>query len=113
MRGLGLDLLEIARFTRLLTNTVFMERVFSEYERTYIESRRGRREETAAGLFCAKEAYLKALGTGITSCRLCAVEVRHALGGQPVLFENGEAVKNAHLSITHTDTTAAAVVTLE
>ena len=113
MRGLGLDLLEVDRFVRLLSREHFMRRVFSDYERAHIARRRGHPAETAAGLFCAKEAYGKALGTGISGLRLCDVEVRHTSGGQPVLYHNGNAVAGAHLSITHTARTAAAVVVLE
>ncbi len=61
---IGVDLIEIARIERALARTGFRERVFTEAERAYCESRRNPAQHYA-GRFAAKEAIGKALGCGI------------------------------------------------
>ena len=45
-------------------------RVYTDGELAYIESRGAGKFQTATGIFCAKEAFSKAIGTGITGCLL-------------------------------------------
>lgn len=104
---IGLDMLEEARMERLLSNRRFMERVFSEAERAYILSKGRGAAQTAAGIFCAKEAYAKAVGRGIGLLLGGMPEIRHDEGGQPYFPVEGSSV-----SITHTGGIAAAVVVL-
>ena len=59
--GVGLDLCDIRRIRRAMENPRFAQRAFTQGERERI-AQRG--EQTAAGLFAAKEAVAKALGTG-------------------------------------------------
>ena len=64
--GLGVDIVEIARMRRILERTPsFREKVFSEEERSYCEST-ANPEVHYATRFAAKEAVLKALGTGFS-----------------------------------------------
>ena len=74
--------------------------------------------EHLAGAFAAKEAFAKALGTGIRGFSLCEVEVLHDTLGAPYFALSGKAAALAEaraleftLSITHTGTLAAAMVT--
>jgi holo-[acyl-carrier protein] synthase len=60
----GLDLIEIERIERALTRSGFRERVFTEAERTYCDSRRHPAQHYAAR-FAGKEAIGKALGCGV------------------------------------------------
>jgi phosphopantetheine--protein transferase-like protein len=64
--GHGIDLVEIARIQRMLADhgERFLERCFTPAEREYAEPAR-RREEHLAARFAAKEAVLKAMGTGL------------------------------------------------
>lgn len=115
--GVGIDLLEIERMERLLQNDAFMERVFTEYERTYIAGKGRAAAASAAGMFCAKEAASKALGRGL-AISLQEIEVRHTEHGAPYLTLYGKAAEEYggltfNLSITHTGVTAGAVVTAE
>ncbi len=103
---IGLDMLDIERMERLLHHARFMERIYSAAEREYIASKGSRAAQTAAGIFCAKEAYAKAAGRGVAALLGGCLEVRYDQDGKP--FMQGAAV-----SITHTDRTAAAVVLLE
>lgn len=112
--GLGIDMLEVARMERPLTSEHFKQRVFTEYERGYVERRSA---QTAAGIFCAKEAFTKAAGDGLR-IPLREVEVRHGERGEPMIVLHGVTAERFSdcrvlVSITHTSSNAAAVVTIE
>ena len=63
IRGLGCDLCAISRMEKIMADGRFLHRYFTEGERAYIAAR-ARGAQTAAGIFAAKEALVKALGTG-------------------------------------------------
>lgn len=112
--GVGIDMLDIARMERPMKNGRFMERVYTAAERDYI-ARNGAR--SAAGIFCAKEAFVKAVGEGLR-IPLGEVEVRHGERGEPLIVLHGGTAERyagagVHVSITHTASAAAAVVTVE
>jgi holo-[acyl-carrier protein] synthase len=123
--GVGIDLVEIARVERLLDGKGdrAIARLFTDAEVTYARSRARPAMHLAARL-AAKEAAFKAL-TGSDDARLIGwreVEVVSPEGGgAPALRFHGRAeararelgVSRAHLSLTHTDGTAGAVVVLE
>lgn len=113
----GIDLVEIERIRRSLESPAFLQKVFGEHERAAF-SQNGLRAESAAGAFAAKEAFSKALGTGIRGFSLKEVEVLHDQYGAPYFLLSGKAAAIAAeqkldfaLSITHTKDYAAAVVT--
>ena len=119
--GLGLDLCEVDRVERLLRldQERFIRRVFREGEAAYCLARR-RPALHLAARFAAKEAFMKAVGSG---WRLgwTQVEVVRDPSGRPSLSLHGRAagvmeargVRRIHLTLTHTAETAAAVVVLE
>lgn len=109
--GVGTDIADVARFERLLEDVGFTERVFTPDELRYINGRAA----TAAGIFCAKEAFVKALGLGVFSAMHGRVEVGHLESGRPYLILQGELAERYagyefDLSIAHTDTVATATV---
>lgn len=113
----GIDLVKIERIRLSCENPTFVNRVFGEQERAQFEKQK-HPEQHMAGAFAAKEAFSKALGTGIRGFSLCEVEVLHDTLGAPYFALSGQAKKIADeqaldfaLSITHTDTLAAAFVT--
>lgn len=121
--GLGTDIAEIDRITAAIERhgQAFIKRVFTENEIWYCERHRGKYERYAAR-FAAKEAMMKALGTGWRKgVRWRDIEVRNAAGGKPEIFLTGEAEKHAarlgarhfHISITHSGNLALAQVVLE
>ena len=120
IRGVGLDLVEVARMERAISKEHFCARVFTEAERELLQKKRAP-AESAAGFWAAKEAALKALGTGIGPVRLTEVEVTKTESGQPVLTFSGKAksafealgARRAFVSITHSGGIAAAQVILE
>jgi holo-[acyl-carrier protein] synthase len=122
--GVGIDLVEIARVERLLDGKGkrALDRLFSADEVKYSTGRARPAMHFAARL-AAKEAAFKAL-SGSDEARLIGwheVEVVSRTGRAPQLRYHGRAaaraeelgVKRSHLSLTHTDTTAGAVVVIE
>ena len=66
MRGLGIDLCGVGRIEReLKRGDAFLRRFFTNSERAYIASRGQMGAQSAAAMFAAKEAFLKAVGAGI------------------------------------------------
>jgi holo-[acyl-carrier protein] synthase len=109
--GIGIDVVEIARIRRLMERwrERFLQRVFTESELAYALGRQDPAQHLAAR-FAAKEATLKALGTGLSmGVRWREMEVRRARGEPPRLSlsgrtaELGEArgVQRLHVSLTH------------
>lgn len=114
----GIDLVDVARVKDTLgKHENAMERMFGENEREYLLSLKGeRRFRSAAARFAAKEAFGKAFGTGLLREYLHSVQVRNDEHGQPHLLLNSTAAETARgyrisISLTHTDTAAAAIVT--
>jgi holo-[acyl-carrier protein] synthase len=114
--GLGVDIVEIDRMAAALERTPRMkERLFSAEERAYC-SKRNRPEIHYALRFAAKEAVLKALGTGFSGMKFTDVEVARDASGRPVPRLSGRAkevadslgVVELHLSLSYTHTTAVA-----
>jgi len=121
--GIGLDLVEVARVRASVKRSGerFAKRVFTPDEIAYCAGR-ARKFEHLAARFAAKEAALKALGTGITGwASLQEVEVVPDAAGRPGIRLRGGVLRRArslgvkatHLSISHTEGIAAAVVVLE
>jgi len=121
--GIGIDLVRISRIEAAIGRhgPRFAERILSEDEfEEYASSRHKAR--FAAKHFAAKEALLKALGTGLRmGIQWRHMEVRNDELGKPFLICHGRvqelfaerAIANSFLSITDEDEYAAAVVTLE
>lgn len=120
--GLGFDLVSVPRIAILLaTDDEFVNRMFTQHERDACAERADRAEALAARL-AAKEAFLKALGTGWgPGISFTQVEVKKSDGGAPILQLSGAAeararelgVDHLHLTISHEGTFAAAVVVAE
>jgi holo-[acyl-carrier protein] synthase len=119
--GIGVDLVEVDRITKALERhgDRFLRRIYSAAE---MERVHGNREQFLAARFAAKEAAMKALGTGWGGgVRWVDIEVDNLPSGQPVLALAGGAlaraqelgVKRQHLTISHTAGHAMAQVVLE
>ena len=111
---LGLDLAEIPRIAKAMEKEAFLRNYFSEEERGYF-AEKAMAPQTVAGHFAAKEAFAKAMGTGVRGFSLAEVSVSHDALGKPSLRLSGKAEELARgwrfsLSVTHTRDTAAAVV---
>ena len=110
----GIDLVEIARIGRMLDEHAerFLERCYTPRERQYADASPRKRLERLAGRFAAKEAILKALGTGWRDgIAWTDMEILPDPLGRPVLNLAGQAASIAvkhgiggwTLSISHTD----------
>jgi len=121
--GMGIDVAEVDRVKAAIERhgETFLRRVYTERERAYCE-RFKNKYERYAGRFAAKEATMKALGTGWSrGVRWVDVEVVRQSGGRPTISLYGEAAKIADvlgvqrvaLSITHTSAQAFAQVIFE
>ena len=117
IKGLGLDLCEIARMEKQAGNERFLNRYFNEGEISYIRTKGKNAAQTMAGIYAAKEALSKALGTGITF-DLKEISIYHDEAGMPAYSLSGKAEKlgegdRFRLSITHDGGIAAAVCVRE
>lgn len=121
--SIGIDIIEVYRISETLTRTPrFVERVFTEKERAYCESKGAASAQSFAARFAAKEAFLKALKTGWRG-RITwqDMEILNDSQGVPSLEIKGEArnllenlgANKIHLSISHTTDHAVAQVILE
>lgn len=120
IRAIGVDLCEVARIEKIINQSGvrFLEKVFTENERKYCGEKHNRAECFAAR-FAAKEAMLKALGTGLRAgIKWKDIEVINDELGKPSFrFYNrcaeNTAGCNVLLSISHTAHTAAAFVVID
>lgn len=122
--GMGVDVVEIARMERILKRTLrFAQRVFSPDECAYCDSK-AHPEVHYATRFAAKEAVLKALGTGFSEgIGVRDIEVKRTSKGRPYVRLSGKAHEVAQqkgvrelpisLSFTHTEAVACAMAITE
>ena len=117
MMKTGIDLVEISRIEKSLQNPRFLTRVFSEEERMLFSKKGKSALQSIAANFAAKEAFSKALGTGIRHFNLQDVSVLRKESGEPYFkFHNQAQILVAKsglsfcVSLTHTDQYASAVV---
>jgi holo-[acyl-carrier protein] synthase len=121
--GLGVDMEEVSRIREVISRhgRIFLDRIFTSAEVSYCERHRDPAERYAAR-FAAKEATMKALGTGWSKgVRWRDIEVTRKPGGRPTIVLHGIAREHADrlgarhlsLSLTHTGNFALAEVILE
>ena len=118
MKGIGIDIEEVERLKVRCQKPSFLDRVFTLDEQAYCQSKTNP-EESFAARFAAKEALMKAFGTGWSSeADFLEIEIKNDPSGQPVLVLHGMAkaffenkgYSNVLLSLSHTPLTAVAVV---
>ena len=120
IKGIGTDIVEIARIKRMIKNQHAIDRLLTKKE-AKLMANRAKPHEFFAGRFAAKEAVSKAFGVGISKCPPNEVEVLNDDLGAPyvVLYDNAKKLqesKNAtkiFISITHEKEYAVAMVVLE
>ena len=119
--GIGTDIIEIHRIEKAVIKTPsFLNKIFTEKERAYFETKNNR-AETIAGIFAAKEAVSKALGTGFRSFAPSDIEITPDKLGKPQVCLLGCAkelgqqlgVKTILVSISHCQTYAVAYALAE
>jgi len=121
--GTGIDTVEVARFQRFLDegNQRLLDRLFTPLEQGYCSTKK-QAAACYAARFAAKEAFLKALGTGLRDgINWTEIEVVNTPLGKPELRLSGTAAKlleqlggsRPHLSLSHDGGQAVAMVILE
>jgi len=119
----GTDIVDVKRIEKAIgSGSRFAEKVFSEAEINYCEGKKAGRYESYAARFAAKEAFLKALGTGLfTGASLTEIEIVNdeATGGPSLNLYGGAAELYSQLgglslsvSMSHTAETAIATVVM-
>jgi holo-[acyl-carrier protein] synthase len=120
--GIGVDILEVGRIEKLISNTPrFKQRVFTQHEIDYCELKKNRAQNYAAR-FAAKEAFLKAIGTGWKrGVAFKEIEIVNNKQGKPELVLYGKSkefaeqfgLKNIQVSVSHIKDLAVAIVIAE
>ena len=119
--GIGTDIAEVKRFEKWVQNPQMLERFFNEKELSIAKSDSAKCQHYAVR-FAAKEAFSKALGTGITGFSLKDVYITNNSEGKPLLNIEGEALSlmkerlgecNAFVTLSHEKEYAVAFVVLE
>ncbi|QEN07835.1 holo-ACP synthase [Oceanispirochaeta crateris] len=121
IRGTGIDIVDIQRIREWLNNTDLLKRYFSDDEISYVQSKGHHASASLAARFAAKEAFGKALGTGLRGIRLKDIEVVLDPNGKPELHLKGsalEALKQngagaVFLSLSHDSSLSIAQVIIE
>lgn len=120
--GTGIDMIEVSRVgEKVAKENGFKSKVFSQNEIRFCESKKNS-DQNYAARFAAKEAFLKATGLGLTAgYELHEIEIMNDDLGKPEIKLHGNfaklALKNEwkkiHLSLSHVQTMACAVVIIE
>jgi len=119
--GIGIDLVKIDRIEKAGTHEGFLERLFTDRERDYCSRQKFPAQHYAAR-FAAKEALLKAIGTGWSAgIKWTDMEVLHGEGGGPIVNLTGrvkdlvdlKGAKQVFLSYSHDEGFAVAQVILD
>lgn len=114
--GIGVDICQVSRLESFPLEGRFARRFFSREELAYLESKGSARAQSMAGLYAAKEAFSKVLGSGVRGFELKEVEVIHTPEGRPCYRISGKAleamkqrgIEEVLLSISHDAGVAAA-----
>ncbi len=116
MPSIGIDLVEIIRIKRSMARRSFLNKILGSNEYAELESRNFPPQSVAVN-FCAKEAFLKALGKGLGDISLTEIELLRKESGQPYLKLSEKALELAEkenlafsVSATHTENYASVVV---
>lgn len=113
---LGIDSIEIARIKNSINRGSFLKKILSEQEYAELKKRNFLAQSVAIN-FCAKEAFLKAMGKGLGEINMSDIELLRKKSGQPYLSLKGKALEIAKkgnfeftVSATHTKNYASVVV---
>lgn len=118
IKGIGIDIIEIERIKRTIEKfgDKFFQRILTDKEIEYCKSF-SKPDLHFAGRFCAKEAYSKAIGTGISKdFSWKDIEILNDKRGKPYIRHTKETEfsgYNFYVSISHTDKYACAIVVCE
>ena len=120
MYGIGVDIVSIDRIAKSLEKEGFLRKVYGEREIALFASENRIKTNSLAANFAAKEAFSKALGTGVRGFELSEVEILRDDMGKPYFYLSGRAKQIAEdknlsfqLSLSHEKDKAIAFVVAE
>jgi len=121
IKGIGIDVVHVRRMERWLRIPGLLERYFHPSELEETREKGSGRCLSLAARFAAKEAFGKALGTGLAGIILKDIWVKNRYNGQPEIRLSGTALRalewnganRVHISLTHENHNAIAMVVLE
>jgi holo-[acyl-carrier protein] synthase len=115
IKGIGIDIIELERIRKSMENKRFIDRILTEKEKQnfLLLQSETRKVEFLAGRFAAKEAFAKAMGTGIGTLSFQDIEVMNDENGAPYIHVQLDEKMNIFVSITHSREYAVAQVVLE
>ncbi len=121
IKGIGIDIVHVDRIRRWEAVPGLIERFFNAAEIEAVNQKGSGRALSLAARFAAKEAFGKALGTGLTRMKLKDILVRNNFNGKPFIILEGTARDEfdkagggiIHCSLTHEGTNAVALVVIE
>lgn len=119
--GVGCDIIEIERISQAIERNTFIKRVFAPAEITYCRSRGIQAAASFAARFAAKEALLKAFGTGLRGGRLQEIIIINDDAGKPQVELQGFfavlakqlGVQKINISLSHARNLAMAYIVME
>jgi holo-[acyl-carrier protein] synthase len=119
--GIGIDIVHVRRIERWMKIPGLIERYFHPAEIASLSSRGTSTALSLAARFAAKEAFGKALGTGLARMRLKDIFVKNNHNGKPFIILEGSAASRfkelgggtIHCSLTHEGENAVAMVLIE
>lgn len=95
--GIGVDMCTVSRIEKAIEREHFYQRIFTDGERAYLDKKNKSRAQSAAAMYAAKEAVVKALGTGFAKgIFFDQIEVTHNELGAPGLKLSGRALERMH-----------------
>ena len=122
IKGIGVDIIEIDRIKDAVDKygEGFLQKVYTAKEISYCRRRKSYRIPELAVRFAAKEAYSKAIGTGISGfgrrnngVKWTDIEINNNSAGKPLIYLKGKESKTAHVSLSHSRNYAIATVYVE
>lgn len=119
--GIGVDIIELDRVKKAVEREAFVKRVYTDAEIEYCHSRGKSGAMSFAGRFAAKEAVMKAFGTGLRNGSMQDIEIINDELGAPQVrlsgwfgdFAREKAVKKIWVSISHSKESAVAQCVIE
>lgn len=122
MYSVGIDICTISKMERIVGDSPkFPSRYFTALENEYLDKKGKAYYHSLAGMFAAKEAFIKAMNLGISILNFSDIEILHKQSGQPYMQLHGKAkqcfeekaLTSIHLSISHDSDYAVALVMVE
>ena len=114
-KGIGIDIIEIDRIKTAVKQfkSDFLNKIFTKKEIDYCTSKKALKYPELAARFAAKEAYSKAIGTGINGIKWKDIEVVNMKNGKPEIYFKKKRNNKACVSLSHSKLYATAVVMID